>query len=579
MKFSSFHELTGLKKYILQFRTSYAFGFCCLLLSTLFTMLIPRILKEGIDSIKSGATPAFLLRCALLIVCCALIQGFFKFLMRNILIGISRKIEYELRNDFFAHLQTLSISFFERQRTGDIMSRATNDLNAVRSFLGPGIMYFTYTIVLFIMDLIFMVSINWALTAIVLIPFPLVSYVIMKLAKKLHTRFKAVQEQFSTINTQIQENFSGIRITKAYAREQQMIERFREANELYVEKNMELVKIWGLFHPITGLLGGAFLLLILWIGGIYVISGRLSLGGLAAFISYVGLLVWPAMALGWVINLIQRGAVSMGRINEIMHTAPEIFDFSHAVPRAQFTGDIEMHNVSFRSLHNISLHITHGEAIGLVGRTGSGKSSLVNLIARLYDPTSGEIRVSGVPIKEIPLQQLRWNIGYVPQETFIFSDSIRRNIGFGLPEDCFEKIREAAFFSHLADDIEEFPEKFETIVGERGITLSGGQRQRLALSRALIRKSPILIFDDVFSSLDLTTENKILEKIETITGDRTSFIISHRLSAVRHCDRIYVMEEGRIIEQGTHEFLLTLNGTYARMYEKQVLIDELEVRE
>ncbi|MGA1826209.1 MAG: ABC transporter ATP-binding protein [bacterium] len=579
MKFGPFQELFSLKKYFYQFRLSYALGFCSLLLSTVFTMLIPRILKQAIDSIKTGTSSGFLLRCVVLIVLFALIQGCFKFLMRNIVIGISRKIEYQLRNDFFAHVQTLSISFFQRHRTGDIMSRATNDLNAVRSFLGPGIMYFTYTLILFLMDLIFMLSLNIKLTIIVLIPFPLVSFLIMNLAKRLHTRFKAVQEQFAAINTQIQENFSGIRITKAYVREQQMADRFLKANELYLQKNMELVKIWGLFHPITSILSGFFLLLIVWIGGAQVISGNISLGGLAAFISYVGILVWPAMALGWVINLIQRGAVSMGRINEIMRTEPEIKDSPKAKPLHKFQAEIEMKNVSFGPLRNIGIKIHQGESIGLVGRTGAGKSCLVNLIARLYDATAGEIKISGTAIHNIPLQQLRAHIGYVPQETFIFSDSIKQNIGFGLPEDSFERIKEAAFFSHLLDDIEEFPEKFETVVGERGITLSGGQKQRVAISRALVRKSPILIFDDVFSSLDLNTEHKILEKLNRIMKDRTYIIISHRISAVRNCDRIYVLEDGKIVEHGNHQILIARDGPYARIYEKQLLIQELEKEE
>ncbi len=623
MKSGSFKELTSLKKYFLRFKAAYILGFLSLLLTSIFTLLIPWVLKKAIDGIKAGTDPSILLRYAGLMVLFALIQGFFRFWMRDILIGASRKVEYLLRNDFFAHLQTLPLSFFQQHRTGDLMSLATNDLNAVRNLLGPGVMYFVHTLVLFPLDLGFMIATNWRLTLSIIILFPLISFLVMKLSRKLHVRFKKVQEQFSTINTQIQENFAGIRVIQAYAREEWMGREFQRVNDVYLQENMELAKIAGIFHPMMSFLTGFFLLLILWIGGGQVIQGKMSIGGLAAFVGYLGLLLWPAVALGWVINLFQRGTVSMRRINEVLRTKSEIHDTPAEVLRTKseihakdaadssdfsLRGEIEMDHVDFAytpggpcALSDITLRIRPGESAGLVGRTGAGKSSLANLIPRLYEATTGGIRIDGVPIRQIPLKELRKNIGYVAQETFIFSESIGRNIGFSLAqenrdqgekkrdrgekkrdqgeenvEENMDQVREAAFFAHLLDDIEGFADKFETMVGERGITLSGGQKQRMAISRALIRKPPILIFDDVFSSVDLQTEHQILQKIRRITKGRTCLIIAHRMSAVRECHRIYVLDQGRIVESGTHKELINLNGLYAQTYQKQLLNQELE---
>jgi ATP-binding cassette subfamily B multidrug efflux pump len=601
MKSASLRELASLKKYFLRYKAAYVLGFCSLLLTSIFTLLIPWVLKRAIDGIKAGIDPVTLLRYAGLMVLFALIEGFFRFWMRNILIGTSRKVEYLLRNDFFAHLQTLPLAFFQQNRTGDLMSLATNDLNAVRNLIGPGIMYFVNTLVLFPLDLGFMLATNRRLTLSLIIFFPPISFLVMKLSRKLHVRFKKVQEQFSTINTQIQENFAGIRVVQAYTREEFMAREFQRSNDTYLKENMGLAKIAGVFLPMMSFLTGFFLLMILWIGGGQVIRGQLSIGGLAAFVGYLGLLLWPAVALGWVINLFQRGTVSLGRINDVLRTRSDIHDApAKDGPDLFLRGEIEMEHVDFaytpgnaKALSDITLRIRPGESIGLVGRTGSGKSTLANLIPRLYEATAGEIRIDGVAIRQIPLKQLRKNIGYVPQETFIFSESIGRNIGFSLAgenmdqrkdngqndgnnEDTMDQIREAAFFAHLLDDIEGFTDKFETMVGERGVTLSGGQKQRMAISRALIRKPPILIFDDVFASVDLQTEYQILQKIHQITEGRTCLIIAHRLSAVRDCNRIYVLDQGRIVESGTHRELINLNGFYAQNYQKQLLSQELE---
>lgn len=580
---ASFREISSLRKYLLQYRHEYLKGFFFLFLSSLFTLFIPRMIKEAIDSLQGGIKPGFLLSLAGIIVFLALLQGVFKFWMRDILIGLSRHIEYLLRNDFFIHLERLPLAFFQERRTGDLISRATNDINSIRNLLGPGIMYFIQSVVLLSLDFVFMFTINWKLTWGVLIPFPFILLLVAYFSKKLHLHSKAVHEQFSVLNTKIQENFSGIRVIKAYGCEEEMKRQFKLVNDDYLEKNMKMVKVWGFFHPLTSLLAGLFLLIILWGGGQQVIKGSMSLGDLAAFISYVGLLLWPAVTMGWVITIFQHGVVSMGRLNEIFHIQPQICDSPSQAVVSTIKGKIEFDHLDFsytpsqpKVLEDICLTINPGELIGLVGRTGSGKSTLANLIPRLYDASSGQIRIDGLPIQSIPLKSLRGNIGYVPQETFIFSDTIKQNINFGLGQEEDEQITEAAFFAHLLDEIEEFPQKFETMIGERGVTLSGGQKQRLALSRALIRKPPILILDDIFSNVDLQTERMIFQKIRALIKGRTCLLISQRFFSVKECDRIYVLDQGRINEYGHHQELLAKGGLYAELYSSQVLFQGLE---
>ena len=593
--------LSRLRGYIQNYRSQLVLGTLCVSLSNLAAIVSPRFLKYAIDSLGKSISQEKLLFYSALIVLFAVLEGIFLFLMRKIMIGVSRYIEYDLRNDFFAHLLGLSRRYYQNHKTGDLMSRATNDLSAVRMLLGPGIMYSVNTIIRMIVVLFFMLQISRLLTLFALITIPVVSLVVRYFGDMIHQRFEKIQAAFSEMSARVQENLAGVRVIRAFTQENSEMEEFKRLNQDYIQKNLQLIRIWGAFYPMLGTLLGMGGVFVLWFGGREVMAGRITLGDFVAFNAYLGMLSWPMIALGWVINIIERGSASMGRINQIFDSQPEIQDNSVRVqpriltppkrilsdlssselPRARdIQGEIEFRNLSFAfngnpALKDINLRIPKGSTFSIVGETGSGKSSLVNLLARVYDFNEGEILIDGLPIQDYPLKSLRSQMAYVPQETFLFSESLRENIAFGVENASNEAVQEAARSAQILQDVEEFPRKFETVIGERGITLSGGQQQRTAIARALIRNPRILILDDALSSVDTYTEERILTALKQIMQQRTSILISHRISTVKFADQIIVLREGAIVERGTHDELLKQQGYYADLYQKQLLEEEL----
>ena len=502
------------------------------------------------------------------------------------MIGVSREIEYELRNDLYKHMQVLSSSYYNRMFTGDLMSRNNNDLSAVRMVLGPAIMYSVNTFFTFVFALSMMLRINWLLTLVALSPLPVVSWLVTRYGRVIHRRFKEVQEQFSRISTAVQENLSGIKVVKAFGREEKEVEDFKKANLQYLQMNKQLVKVWGILYPMVELLAGIGVLIVLWFGGRQVILGRLTLGEFVAFNSYLAMLIWPSIALGWVVNITQRGAASMSRLNEVFEEQPEITDAeaSRTMQDYRIGGKIEFRNVSFQYrkdlpvLDNINFLIRPGTTVAFVGGTGSGKSSLLQLITRMYEADSGEILIDDVPIEQIPLAILRNQIGFVPQDSFLFSDTIAENIAFGIDSREKDEIEEAARMASFEAEIGSFPKGFETIIGERGITLSGGQKQRATIARALVKDPSILVFDDSFSNVDTYTEDKILQNLRSFRKGRTCIIVAHRISTIQDADWIFVLNQGKIGEQGTHSDLLEQRGAYYELYQKQLIEEELHIR-
>jgi ATP-binding cassette, subfamily B, multidrug efflux pump len=577
-------RLLPLFPYLKKYRSSYLWGGLCVLVMNSAWALIPPIVGRAIDDMrKAGISMHKIGMLALLLLAVSGTKAIFQFLIRWILIGVSRDIEFDLRNDLFLHLEKLSHSFYQRTRTGDIMARATNDLNAVRMLLGPGFMYTANTVVFTAIALGFMMHISYRLTFYAFLPLPVVSIIIQYFGRRIHERFEKIQAMFSEISARAQENFSGVRIIRAYVQEESEISGFEVANREYIARSLTLVRLMGMLWPTLETMLGLAIVLVLWLGGREVIYGRISVGDFTAFNTFMVQLTWPVIALGWVINILQRGTASLGRINELMLERPEIRDDRNLMANGlseEFGGEIEFHNLNFSYdgvpvLRDINLRVPAGTSLAIVGPTGSGKTTLVSLIPRIYDAEPGSVLIDGRPVREYPLVTLRRNIGFVPQETFLFSETIRENIAFGVQQASDEEVRWAAEAANMATEIEEFPDKYKTLVGERGITLSGGQKQRTAIARALIRDPRILVLDDALSSVDTQTEDKILNHLRDVMSGRTTIFISHRVSTVRNADRIAVLHGGRIVESGTHEELLQLNGYYFDLYNKQLLEEEL----
>ena len=577
-------HLRPLFPYLKKYRSAYIWGGVCVLLMNTTWVLFPPIIGHAIDDMrKTGVKLHTIGMLALMLLAVSVVKAIFQFLIRWVLIGASREIEFDLRNELFRHLEGLSHSFYQRTRTGEIMAKATNDLNAVRMLLGPGFMYTANTIVFTALALTFMLRISHHLTFYAFLPLPVVSIVIQYFGRRIHERFERIQAMFSDISARAQENFSGVRVIRAYVQEEAEIAGFETANREYINRSLKLVRLMGMLWPTLETMLGLAIVLVLWLGGREVVLGRITVGQFTAFNTYMVLLTWPVIALGWVINIFQRGMSSLGRIYQLMQEKPEITDSLMVKPLPlgeELHGEIEFRNLTFSYngnvvLHGIDLRIPAGTSMAIVGPTGSGKTTLVSLIPRIYDAEPGSVLIDGRPIRDYALADLRRNIGFVPQETFLFSETVRENIAFGVPKASDAEIQWAAEAANIATDIEDFPEKYKTLVGERGITLSGGQKQRTAIARALIRNPRILILDDALSSVDTHTEDKILNHLRDVMQGRTTIFISHRVSTVRNADRIAVLHGGRIVELGTHDELLALNGYYSDLYNKQLLEEEL----
>jgi len=629
---SAWRDLRGLGPYLARYKGRITLGLVYLGAMGVVGTLLPLVIGAIVDSLSGHeqplartslggtATPTYgpLARLlfpfyqpsdqhTLIVLCLMLmgivtLKGLLSFCTRWTLIGVSRDIEYDMRNDLLGKLVDLEPEFYVRNRTGELMSRCTNDLNAVRMVLGPGIMYSATTVVTMALAIVLMLRLSPVLTFWVMLPVPVVAFAVRHFGKVIHNLYESIQAALASLSAKAQENLSGVRVIRAYRQEEAEKRAFGELNREYVARNVRLIRTWSLFMPaLTGLIGVTFLI-ILWQGGRLVIQGRISLGTLIAFNSYLGVLVWPMIALGWVTNIFQRGAASMGRLNHILKAAPRINDSEARDVRddgAEIQGAIEFRNLTFAYptqrnggtaksgdrqqangnepvLREINLRVPAGSTLAVVGPTGCGKSTLAQLVARLYDAPAGTVLIDGRPIREWPLWMLRRAIGYVPQDTFLFSETIRENIAFGVKETAPESIERAAEIASLAGDVQGFTEQYETLVGERGITLSGGQKQRTALARAVIREPKILVLDDALSSVDTHTEERILRELKDVTKSRTTILISHRCSTVKHADQIVVLREGRIVERGTHEELLERGGYYADLYQKQLLEEELE---
>ena len=574
-------SLATIRRHLWHYRAGLATGMLCLVIKDVAAAAQPLMIGNAVDSLTRSLQSSVFLRYAVYLVLLSVTQGFFQYWMRVIIIGISRDIEYELRNELFARLVGLSQDYYQRTRTGDIMARSTNDLNAVRMMLGPGIMYWTETSLTFVLALAVMVSKDWRLALLSILPAPAVSLAVIFFGRAIHDRFERIQALFSDISSRVQENLAGVRMVRAFAQENAELRRFEDLNRGYIAQNLKLVRMQGLFQPLLEALIGITFLVVLWGGGYQVLRGRISLGSFIMFNTYMGRLVWPMIALGWVVNLMQRGTASLARINQILHEKPSIDAPPHPCALDRVRGAIEFRGVSMtygaaRALAYVDLRIPEDSTVAIVGHTGSGKSTLVSLVPRLMDPTDGAVLLDGIDLRDLDPMDLRRHIGFVPQETFLFSATIAENIAFGVDQASLEEIRHAAELAGLAGDIEGFPEGYETMVGERGITLSGGQKQRTAIARALLRDPRILILDDALSSVDTLTEERILTHLARVMQGRTVILISHRVSTVRQADRIIVLEQGRIVEQGSHAELIEVGGYYAGLAQKQMLEEELE---
>ena len=579
------NRLFTLNKYFKRNKGRLSLGILFILISDFTQVFIPLMLKDSIDALHANADSDLIIRYAIIIFVLAVVSGFFRYMIRQTIIVVSRKIEFDLRQDFWTHLLKLSHRYFQNTSTGDIMAHATNDIAAVRMYVGPAVMYSIDTALKFIIVIAIMLSISPVLTLTILLPLPILSFFVYKLSKKIHKKFTLIQEKFSDITTMAQENFSGIRIIKSYVREAFEIEEFAKESSEYRKRNMDKIKIQALFMPLLFLITGTSIILLILVGGNMVINNQLTLGDIAAFLFFLGMLIWPTIAFGWVANIIQQADASLKRLQTIYDEEIEIKENSKTDNSIeQIDGTIKFENVSFKYgddlpevLTKVNLEIPKGSTLAIVGHTGVGKTSLINLISRLFDVTSGNILIDGMNIKSIPLNILRKNIGMVPQETFLFSETLEKNILYGVEnQDDKVLLEKVADISQLSKDVNQFADKYNTVLGERGITLSGGQKQRTSLARALAINPKILILDDSFSAVDTKTEEEILIKLKEFMKDRTSIIISHRISTVKDADNIIVLDNGAIAEQGKHEDLLELGGIYYDIHYKQLLEDELQ---
>ena len=594
--------------YFRRYPRKFVLGIASVIVSRALYLAAPGVLGYAVDELTRGVTVSRLALSGWLLIGLGVAGGVFRFLTRRILTGVSRDIEYDMRNEFFAHLQRLPAQYFQANRTGDLMSRATNDLNAVRMMIGPAVMYLSDTIFAFVVALILMISIDWRLTLVALVPLPCVSISVKYFGTAIHKRFEEIQAQLSDLSAVAQEAFAGVRVVRAYRQEADQIARFARSNEEFVRKNRRLIAVQGFFFPSMSFFLGLGALVVVWYGSHAVISGRISVGQFVAFNGYLAMLGWPMIAFGWVTNMIQRGMASWKRMLQVLEAEPAIADSVGGPERpaphsgsgatlsgspTPIRGDIEFRNLTFAFgstavLHNVSAKIAAGQTVALVGPTGSGKSALISLLARLYDPPPGSVFVDGVDVRELPLAVLRGAIGFVPQEPFLFSDSLAANVAFGFdaqdargaalsgpPGDRQQSILDAAAVSRLDKDVADFPNGYDTMVGERGITLSGGQKQRTALARAIAIDPRILILDDALSAVDTYTEEEILSRLRGVMRQRTSIIVSHRISTVRDADLIFVLDDGRIVERGTHDELVRGGGLYAELHKKQLLEEEL----
>lgn len=568
--------------YIQRYRRGYVLGMGSLILKDLLGILMPLLIRNGIDSLNRGFRLETILWFAAALIGVSALKGLFQYWMRVILIGISRDIEYDLRNDLFGNLVRLSQDFYAKFRTGDIMARATNDLNAVRMMLGPAVMYLCETGLTLLLAVTVMLSVDWKLTLICLIPAPFVSFAVIYFGSRIHDRFEVIQKMFSDISSRVQENLSGVRVIRAYVQEEAELRQFEILNQDYIAQNIRLARLSGFFMPLLQALIGISFLIVLWVGGYRMLTGNITLGSFVMFNTYMGMLIWPMIAMGWVVNLVQRGTASLSRINEMLQAQPAIAPPQN--PRSlpsPVRGEIEFRNVEMRfatgvALNGVNLRIPAGSTVAIVGHTGSGKSTLLNLIPRLADPTAGTVRLDGIDLRQLSPADLRHQIGFVPQETFLFSATVGENIAFGVPGATDPEIERAAEIAGLGPDIAEFPDRFKTMVGERGLTLSGGQKQRVAIARALLRNPSILILDDALSSVDTLTEERILSALSSVMSARTTILVSHRVSTIRNAEQIFVLEHGAVVESGSHDELLKNGGYYADLYQKQLLEEELE---